>query len=234
MYTWSRKNSVAETLRTKRDRAIFSQASQILDQQNAGKPDRVDRQPAADQPDQQRPVRRLGSTDEAVASATKRPPATDDVPPSSEYKRIQLPDVAYYRDADAHWIGARVPDHPTAHVNMIVNDPGKELHLGDQSSVEITDIYRGTLPRHGATELAARVLEHYGVRPSEKLIFRAVENESALVAHAIGLPASQTKLAQTGDRILGAIGLRARDWEFVVNKRGGLDIVGHIARSDSS
>ncbi|MFC3282183.1 LysM peptidoglycan-binding domain-containing protein [Litchfieldella rifensis] len=150
--------------------------------------------------------------------------------PSNTENRVKIPPVAYYKEPSTSWIGARVPGHPDAHVNMIIENPGipGEKNLGDRDVVEITHIYRGTLPRHGASELAAQVLETYGVRPTEKLIFRSVENESALLAYATEQPASETNLARTGERILDLLGLKASSWEFITSGRGGLDIVGHI------
>ncbi|TIS85526.1 EAL domain-containing protein, partial [Mesorhizobium sp.] len=161
-------------------------------------------------------------------------PSRDGPPRGVEWERVNLPAVKYddfHTSPNLGWITASLPDHPSVFVNITIDHPGTrgERNLGPRDKITITHMHSSdALPRYAASELAVRLLLHYGVYPTEKLIGWNVENKDAKLAYENDRPASQNQIARAHDRILAAIGLRTRGWEFAANGRGGFDLIGHI------
>ena len=118
-------------------------------------------------------------------------------------------------DKDAYSIKSSIPGNDKAYVRAETPSPGV---------IEVTDLYKGDLPKGGGSQLLAQTLRDHGALPTKELVFKGVINQATLEAYHAGIAAEDTPLGKSGARALEQLGLKAKNIRYET-KRGKLNIV---------
>jgi len=90
--------------------------------------------------------------------------------------------------------------------------------------VEVTDIYRRTLPPGSGSMLLVKTLEHYDAIPYKRLIFTNIENAPTIETYKLGRDAAESVLGRVGRRALEKLGLNPTEFRFEMF-RGKLNLI---------
>ena len=133
--------------------------------------------------------------------------------------------------AGANYIGLQHPGDPDVLIMAVFDDPSITPGQGPATTpeVQIRSFHRGDLPAGSGSRLLAHLFEHYGIRPSERLVFRNVDDAQPGEAFRAGDDSAMTVLGRSGARALRRLGLEASGYRLDRNSAGGVDLVIEIA-----
>lgn len=132
--------------------------------------------------------------------------------------KFELPPLKLGSDQSS--IIAKVQGAPTAHFRAEIPQPG---------TVNVTDIYRGELPKGTGGDFLAQALREHGAIPTDKLVFKGILNQPTLATYQAGGDAANSVLGRTGTQALEALGLKPESYVFQM-VRGKLDLIIKIAK----
>jgi hypothetical protein len=124
-----------------------------------------------------------------------------------------LPEILFSRDSFS--VKATIPGDPKAYAR---------IELPELGIANITDIFKGGLPKGGGSDLLAKTLQSQGVSPSKQLVFKNIINSPTIEAFEAGLNPADTVMGKVGQRTLEKLGLTPSSFRFEVN-RGKLDLI---------
>ncbi|MBP0036054.1 MAG: hypothetical protein J7524_23310, partial [Roseofilum sp. Belize BBD 4] len=127
----------------------------------------------------------------------------------------ELPELRFWQDDFS--INADVPSAETPRPFVRAELPARDV-------VEVTDIYRRTLPPGSGSMLLVKTLEHYDAIPYKRLIFTNIENAPTIETYKLGRDAAESVLGRVGRRALEKLGLNPTEFRFEMF-RGKLNLI---------
>jgi hypothetical protein len=150
-----------------------------------------------------------GTTDDVVQEVSE-----DVIDLNKDVSNFDLPDLAL--SSDEFSIRASVPGDPKAFIRAELPEPGV---------VEVTDIFRGGLPKGSGGQFLADTLKAQGISPSKQLVFKGIINEPTVKAFELGIDPANSVLGRTGRNALKRMGLSPKSFKFQVGRGRKLNLV---------
>jgi hypothetical protein len=126
---------------------------------------------------------------------------------------FRMPDVKL--DSDSFSIKATIPGNDKAWFRA---------EIPSQGTVNVTDIYKGALPKGTGGDFLAEALQKHGALPTDRLVFKGIINQPTLDTFKAGGDPSASVLGRTGARALELLGIKPENYAFkIVN--GKLDLI---------
>jgi hypothetical protein len=116
---------------------------------------------------------------------------------------------------DGYSIKATVSDDSKAFIRAETPSPGV---------VEVTDIFRGDLPKGSGGQFLAETLQGHGAVPTKQLVFKNITNEPTVNLYKAGGVAAESVLGKTAERTLQILNIEPSNYSFQLT-RGKLNIV---------
>lgn len=127
-------------------------------------------------------------------------------------KRIDLPKFRFEKDSFS--LKGTVDGEPRAHIRMFPETNGV---------TEVTDFFRGDMPRGSGSIFLAKTLEAHGAIPSKQLFLSGIINPETIEAYQSGIPASESLLGKSATKALRHLGVEPNNVQYVI-VRGKLGI----------
>ncbi|PDT77473.1 SAM-dependent methyltransferase [Sinorhizobium sp. BJ1] len=247
-------DQVADTLRTKRDRAIFSHALQLPSQPSAGRPDlgelaagHAERAHRADLHNNPGTVAERPSSSPTTTNSASGTGRTDhastvsDVETESPRALPALPQrkgsmlEVEYENKGNFW-AASIPNLDVFARVEIVGSSVDRASSSVCDSIFVTHLFRGALPAGSGTKLLVDLIQRSGFSPQRALVFKNVHEQHTLLAFTRNTDPAASLLGKLGAKTVRSIGLDAVDFKFVQRVLDGkqeLDLVIGVSKSGS-